>query len=177
MEISFINTNLLCYCCSVTKLGLALCNSMDCSTPGFPLLYFLPEFVQTHVIWVDDAIRPSHPLLPLYPLRSRVGCAQGLWWSGLLNLMSFPGPLNLASGGFLDAPSLISNSFCPLELRKGHGGWSLTYEKWGTERPLCPGGPRGPVWHQKGGWETGKLLHGLQGASPRAISLFLFYVC
>ena len=35
---------------------------MDCSTPGFPVLYQLPELAQTHVHWVGDAIQPSHPL-------------------------------------------------------------------------------------------------------------------
>ena len=37
---------------------------VDCSTPGFPVLHHLPEFAQTHVHWVGDAIRSSHPLLP-----------------------------------------------------------------------------------------------------------------
>ena len=36
---------------------------MDCSTPGFPVLYHLSEFAQTHVHRVGDAIQPSHPLL------------------------------------------------------------------------------------------------------------------
>ena len=36
---------------------------MDCSTPGLPVHHQLPEFTQTHVHWVDDAIQPSHPLL------------------------------------------------------------------------------------------------------------------
>ena len=35
---------------------------MDCSTPGFPILLYLPGFAQTHVHWVSDAIQPSHPL-------------------------------------------------------------------------------------------------------------------
>ena len=35
---------------------------MDCSIPGFPVFHYLPEFAQTHVHWVDDAIQPSHPL-------------------------------------------------------------------------------------------------------------------
>ena len=35
---------------------------MDCSTPGFPVFHCLPEFAQTHVHWVSDAIQPSHPL-------------------------------------------------------------------------------------------------------------------
>ena len=37
---------------------------MDCSTPGFPVLHHLPEFAQTHVQWVGDAIQPSHLLSP-----------------------------------------------------------------------------------------------------------------
>ena len=36
---------------------------MDCSMPGFPVLHGLPEFAQTHVHWVSDAIQPSHTLL------------------------------------------------------------------------------------------------------------------
>ena len=35
---------------------------MYCSTPGFPVHHQLPEFTQTHVHWVGDAIQPSHPL-------------------------------------------------------------------------------------------------------------------
>ena len=38
---------------------------MDCSTPGFPVLYYLLELAQTHVHCVGDAIQPSHPLLLL----------------------------------------------------------------------------------------------------------------
>ena len=62
-------------CCSVAKWCLILCKPMSCSRPGFPALHYLLEFAQTHVHWVDDAIQPSHPLLPpsppaLYPLRS-----------------------------------------------------------------------------------------------------------
>ena len=40
---------------------------MDCSTPGFLVLHSLPEFAQTCVHCVDDAIQPSHPLLPPSP--------------------------------------------------------------------------------------------------------------
>ena len=50
-------------CCSVAKLCPTLCDPMDCSTPGFPVLHYLPEFAQTHMHWVSDAIQPSHPLL------------------------------------------------------------------------------------------------------------------
>ena len=41
---------------------------MDCSTPDFPVLHHLPEFAQTHVHRVSDAIPPSHPLSPSSPL-------------------------------------------------------------------------------------------------------------
>jgi len=45
-------------CCSVTQSCPTLCNRMDCSTPGFPVLHHLPEFAQTHVHWVGDVIQP-----------------------------------------------------------------------------------------------------------------------
>jgi len=39
-----------------------LCDPMNRSTPGLPVHHQLPEFTQTHVQWVSDAIQPSHPL-------------------------------------------------------------------------------------------------------------------
>ena len=47
---------------SVTQSCPTLCDPMNCSTPGFPVHHQLPEFTQTHVHWVGDAIQPSHPL-------------------------------------------------------------------------------------------------------------------
>ena len=52
---------------SVAQSYPTLCNPMNCSTPGFPIFHYLLEFAQTHVHWVDDAIQPSHPLLPPSP--------------------------------------------------------------------------------------------------------------
>ena len=49
-------------CCSVAQLCLTLCDPMNRSTPGLPVHHQLPEFTQTHVHWVRDAIQPSHPL-------------------------------------------------------------------------------------------------------------------
>ena len=51
-------------CCSFTKSCLTLCDPMDCSMSGFPVLHYLLEFLQTHVHWVGDAIQPSSPLSP-----------------------------------------------------------------------------------------------------------------
>ena len=47
---------------SVTQSCLTLCDPMNCSTPGFPAHHQLPEFTQTQVHRVSDAIQPSHPL-------------------------------------------------------------------------------------------------------------------
>ena len=54
-------------CFTVTQLCPTLCDPMDYSTPGFSVLHCLPEFAQTHVHWVNDAIQPSHPLLSPSP--------------------------------------------------------------------------------------------------------------
>ena len=49
---------------SVTQLCLTLRDPMNRRTPGLPVHHQLPEFTQTHVHQVSDAIQPSHPLLP-----------------------------------------------------------------------------------------------------------------
>ena len=55
----------MCSCCSsVSKMCTTLCEPMDCSTP---VLHYLPEFAQSHVHWVGDAIQPSYPLSPPSP--------------------------------------------------------------------------------------------------------------
>ena len=46
---------------SVTQLSPTLCDPMNCSTPGLPVHHQLPEFTQTQVHRVSDAIQPSHP--------------------------------------------------------------------------------------------------------------------
>ena len=48
-------------CCSVSKSCSTLCDPMDCSMPGFPVLHCLLEFTQTHVI-------PSNHLILCHPL-------------------------------------------------------------------------------------------------------------
>ena len=48
----------------VTMSHSALCDPMDCSTPGYSVLHYLPMFAQTHIHWVSDAIQPPHPLSP-----------------------------------------------------------------------------------------------------------------
>ena len=45
--------------CLVAKSCPTVCDHMDCSTPGFPVLHYLPESAQIQVHWVNDAIQPS----------------------------------------------------------------------------------------------------------------------
>ena len=64
--------NDLCMSCSVkfssvAQSCLTLCNPMNRSTPGLSVHHQLPEFTQTHVHRVSDAIQPSHPLLSPSP--------------------------------------------------------------------------------------------------------------
>ena len=57
-------------CYSVAQSCQTLCNPMDHSTPGFPVLHYLLELAQTHVHWVSDDIQPSHLYHLLIPLPS-----------------------------------------------------------------------------------------------------------
>ena len=52
---------------SVAQSCPTLYDPMNHSTPGLPVHHQLPEFTQTHVHWVSDAIQPSHPLLSPSP--------------------------------------------------------------------------------------------------------------
>ena len=52
---------------SVSQSCPTLCDTMNRSTPGLPVHHQLPEFTQTHVHRVSDAIQPSHPLLSPFP--------------------------------------------------------------------------------------------------------------
>ena len=66
------------YCCySVIKSCLTLCNPMDCSMPGFPVLYYLLEFAQIQVHWISDVIQPRHSLPPSSPFAFDVSLASG----------------------------------------------------------------------------------------------------
>ena len=76
------------YCCSVTQSCLILCDPMDCSTPGFPVLHHLLELAQIHMHWVGDAIQPSHPVAPVS------SCPQSFLASGSFTRSQF-----FASGG------------------------------------------------------------------------------
>ena len=69
----------ICCCCLVAKSYPTLCNSMDRSTPGFPVLHCLQEFAQTHVQSVSGAIQSSHFLLPSFSPALNLSQHQGLF--------------------------------------------------------------------------------------------------
>ena len=63
---------------SVAQSCLTLCDPMDCSMPGLPVHHQLPEFAQTHVHWVSDAIQPSSvvPFPPAFNLSPHQGLSK-----------------------------------------------------------------------------------------------------
>ena len=64
---------------SVAQLCPTLCNPMNRSTPGLPVHHQLPEFTQTHIQQVSDAIQPSHPLSSPSPPAFNLSQHQGLF--------------------------------------------------------------------------------------------------
>ena len=67
-------------CCSVTQSCPTLCDPMDCSTPGFPVIHYLLKSAQTLVHWVGGTIQLSCPLLcpspPAFSLSQHPGLFQ-----------------------------------------------------------------------------------------------------
>ena len=106
---------------SVAQSCPTLCDPMNRSTPGLPVHHQLPEFTQTHVHWVGDAIQPSHPLLspsPTAPLPA----------SG-----PFPMSQLFAWGGQSTGVSVLA-SVLPLNTQDwsplGRTGWISLLSKW-----------------------------------------------
>jgi len=104
-------------CCSVSKSCPTPCDHRDYSPPGFPVLHRLPEFVQTHVHWVSDAIQPSHPLSPT-PFPS---CPQSFPASGsfLMNDLFGSGGQSIGASASASVLPMNIQDWFPLELT----GW------------------------------------------------------
>ena len=64
---------------SVAQLCLTLCDPMNRSMLGLPVHHQLPEFTQTHVHQVGDAIQPPHPLSSPSPPALNLSQHQGLF--------------------------------------------------------------------------------------------------
>ena len=88
-NITSINYKAYCWRYSAAQSCLTICDPMDYSTPGFPVLHHLLELAQTHIHWVVDALQPSQPLLSPFP-----SCPQSFPASGY-----FPMSQLFTSGG------------------------------------------------------------------------------
>ena len=77
--------SMLCYAKSLQSCP-TLCNTMYCSTPGFPVHYQLLEHIQTHIHCVGDAIEPSHPLSSPSPPAFNLSQHQGVFHESVLHI-------------------------------------------------------------------------------------------
>ena len=93
-----------CSCCSVAQLCPTLCDLMDCSTPGFPILHYLPEFARTRVHLVrvpfNHLILCHHILLlpSVFPIIRLFSNKSALWIMWLKYLSFSISPSNEYSG-------------------------------------------------------------------------------
>ena len=65
LQQSFQKSHMYPLCCSVAKSCPTLCDPMDCSTPGFPVLHYLPELLKLMFI---ESVMPSNHLILCHPL-------------------------------------------------------------------------------------------------------------
>ena len=79
IKISLLSLNFRHQIRSVTQSCLTLCDPMNRNTPGLRVHHQLPEFTETHVHGVSDAIQPSHPLLSLSSLAPNPSQYQSLF--------------------------------------------------------------------------------------------------
>ena len=94
---------------SVTQSCPTLCDPMNPSTPGLPVHHQLPEFTQTHVHCVGDAIQPSHPLSCPSPPAPNPFQHQSLFqWVNSLHDVAKVLEFQLWHHSFKEHPGLIS---------------------------------------------------------------------
>ena len=119
---------------SVAQSCLTLCDPMGCSTPGFPVHHELPEFTQTHVHRVGDAIQTSHPLLSpslsvfnlsqlrVFPSESALPIWWPKYWSFTLSISSskeYSVWISFRITALISMESTgLSRAFCSTAIRK-----------------------------------------------------------
>ena len=93
---------------------------VDSSTPGFPVLHYLPEFAQIHVHWVGDAIYTSYPSAILFSFCLQSLQASGSFW--MSQLFASGGQSIGASASIL---SMNIQGWFPLGLMGMHQIWKV----------------------------------------------------
>ena len=82
----FYCTNFLFVAAHLLKSSPTLLNPMDCSMSRSPILHCIPQFTESRIHWVSDAIQPSHSLLPSALFALNLSQHQGLFqWDSSLH--------------------------------------------------------------------------------------------
>ena len=113
---------------TVTQSCPTLCDPMDCSMPGLPIHHQLPEFTQTHVHRVSDAMQPSHPLLSPSPPAFNLSQHQGLFKSQFF----VSGNQRIGVSASASVPPMNIQDWLPL----GWTGWITLLSKGWTLKSL-----------------------------------------
>ena len=117
---------------SVVQSCQTHCEPMEWNTPGLPVHHQLPEFTQTHVHWVGDAIQPSHPLPYPPPPALNLSQHQGLFkWVSSLHQVAKVLEFHLHHQSF----QMNTQDWSPL----GWTGW-ISLQSKGLSRVFSKGG-------------------------------------
>ena len=135
--------------CSVTKSCPALCDPMDCGTPGFPILHYLLEFTQTHVRWIGDATQPSLPLLPASPSALNLSQHQSLFlWVSSSHQMAKVWELQLQHQSFQWVPRvdflqdwLVWSPCCPRDFSRVFSSTTIWTHQFSGVQPSLSSNP------------------------------------
>ena len=103
------------FCHLVAQSCPTLCDPVDCSTPGIPVLHHLPEFAQTHVHGVSDAVQPSCPLLSPSSLLTTIFGVSYTWILTLTCLATVSPKCFSRGTGSRGISSFLTKSPCPHE--------------------------------------------------------------
>ena len=103
---------------SVAQSCLTLCDPMNRSTPGLPVHHQLPEFTETHVHRVSDAIQPSHPLSsPVFSNESTLRMRWPKYWNFSFSISpskEIPGLISFRMDWLWVSASIFSQSLFSL---------------------------------------------------------------
>ena len=129
---------------SVTQSCPTPYDPMDCSTPGFPIHHQLPEFTQTHVHQVSDAIQPSHPLSSPSSPTFNPSQHQGLFkWVSSSHQVAKVMEFQLQHQSFqwifrtdLLLDGLVGSPFCPRDSQKSSSTTVKKHQLFGTQLSL-----------------------------------------